>query len=66
MPAVAVVLKNWTNWKKMEIARTPVGEKVTWHGGARQAATAGKNSMTQRNVRDPSVRLFVNEGDETG
>ena len=38
---------------------------------ARQAVPAGKNGniawqATQRNVRDPSVYLFVNEGDGTG
>ena len=41
-------------------------------GGTARRGTAGalanKNSDTirQRNVRDPSVYLFVNEGDETG
>ena len=28
------VSKNWVSWKKMEIARPPVGEKVARHGGA--------------------------------
>ena len=45
-----------------------------WHGVARRSAVGrpvGKNNnitwqSTQRNVRDPSVYLFVNEGNETG
>ena len=28
------VSKNWVSWKKMEIARPPVGEKMARHGGA--------------------------------
>ena len=57
----------------MEIARTPNrGEDgVAWWDAARQVAPVSKNSniawqSTQRNVRDPPVYLFVNEGDETG
>lgn len=46
----------------MEIARTPVGEE----GGTARCGAAGCSRTTQRNVRDPSVYLFVNEGNETG
>lgn len=35
------------------------------HGVARRS-TAGCPRTAQRNVRDPSVYLFVNEGNETG
>lgn len=68
VPPSFVVPKNWVGWKKMEIARTPVGEKVARHDAVRKAP-AGKNSnVVQPAVptRDPSVYLFVNEGDETG
>ena len=31
-PAVTTAPKNWVNWEKMEIARTPQGRR--WHGTA--------------------------------
>ena len=34
--AVAVAPKNWMNWKKMEIARPPIGEEG---GTARRGVT---------------------------
>lgn len=65
-PAIAVAPKNWTNWKKMEIARTPQGEES---GTARRSAancSRQQHNTAQRNVRDPFVYLFVNEGNKTG
>lgn len=50
----------------MEIARTPQGKKVAQHGVAWQVVPADENGTAQRNVRDPSVYLFVNEENETG
>ena len=66
--AVAVAPKNWMNWKKMEIARTPVGGEggTARRSVARRTVPVGKNGTAQRNVRDPFVRLSINEGDETG
>ena len=65
VPPSFVAPKNWMNWKKMEIARTPVGEKVARHGVVwRSVASCSRTA--QRNVRDPFDYLFVNEGDETG
>lgn len=46
----------------MEIARTPVGGE----GDTERCNAASCSRTAQHSVRDPSVYLFVNEGDETG
>ena len=43
----------------------PVGEKVARCGTARRGELF-PHGTAQRNVRDPSVRLSINEGNETG
>ena len=53
----------------MEIARTPVGEEdsTAWRDAAGCSRwQEQQHNMTQRNVRDPSVYLFISEDDETG
>ena len=48
--ATSTTPKNWMDWKKMEIARTPVGEKMARRGATGCPPTYKNSSIIRRNT----------------